>query len=75
MFYFGCWIFLTLFISVRCVGQFDKTLKKSNIIIGLIVSGGALCVAAIFNTSDHDVITSSDPENRLQVTPEPIIPQ
>ena len=57
-------------INKCCVGQFDT---KSNIIIGLIVSGGALCVAAIFNTSD--VITSSDPENRLQVTPEPIIPQ
>ena len=59
-------------INKCCVGQFDT---KSNIIIGLIVSGGALCVAAIFNTSDHDIITSSDPENRLQVTPEPIIPQ
>ena len=57
------------------MGQFDTTLTKSNIIIGLIVSGGALCIAAIFNTSDHDIITWSDPENRLQVTPEPIIPQ
>ena len=73
MFYFGCWIFLTLLtINKCCVGQFDT---KSNIIIGLIVSGGALCIAAIFNTSDHDIITWSDPENRLQVTPEPIIPQ
>lgn len=67
--------YTALFINVRCVGQFDTTLTKSNIIIGLIVSGGALCIAAIFNTSDHDIITWSDPENRLQVTPEPIIPQ